>query len=210
MIKIVIADDHRLIRETWLIILGKDKRFDVVAACANSTEAVRSSRKLRPNVLLLDINMGPYNGIEAAKKIRKLSPDTGIIAVTMSNQPAHAKKLLSLGARGYVTKNSSPDEMTDAILAVSKGDVFICKEMAELLFESREGPGISSAVQTLTSRELEVANLIKAGHSSKEISLLLDICLKTVESHRHNLLKKLGVRNAVSLVHALNDGSSLN
>jgi DNA-binding NarL/FixJ family response regulator len=210
MIKILIADDHRLIRETWSVILGRDKRFNVLAGCANSTEAVRSSRKLRPDVLLLDINMGPYNGIEAAKRIRKVSPDTGIIAVTMSNQPAHAKKLLGLGAKGYVTKNSSPEEMTDAIVAVSKGQIFICAEMAELLAESSKENGNISGVHRLTAREIQVADLIKAGHSSREISQMLDICLKTVETHRHNLLKKLGVKNAVSLVHALNDNVSLN
>jgi DNA-binding NarL/FixJ family response regulator len=210
MIQILIADDHRLIRETWSVILEKDKRFHVVASCGNSTEAVKSSRRLKPNILLLDINMGPYNGIEAAKKIRKVSPDTHIIAVTMSNQPAHAKKLLSLGAKGYVTKNSSPEEMTNAILAVSKGEVFICAEMTELLAESSKEESNISAIHTLTNREIEVGNLIKAGNSSREISQKLDIGLKTVETHRHNLLKKLGVRNVVSLIHALNDDFSLN
>jgi DNA-binding NarL/FixJ family response regulator len=153
--------------------------------------------------------MGPYDGIEAAKKIRILSPSTGIIGVTMSNQPAHAKRLLQLGAKGYVTKNSSPGEMTDAILAVSKGQIFICSEMAELLSETSKDGNIS-AVHKLTARELQVADLVKAGHSSREIGQTLDICLKTVETHRHNLLKKLGVKNAVSLVHALKDSGSLN
>lgn len=210
MIQILIADDHRLIREAWSLVLARDKRFNVLECCANSTEAVRSARKLRPDVLLLDINMGPYNGIQAAKRIRKVSPCTGIIAVTMSNQPAHAKKLLRLGAKGYVTKNSSPDEMTDAIVAVSKGQIFICAEMAKLLAESSKEQGNITGVHRLTTREIQVADLIKAGHTSREISQKLDICLKTVETHRHNLHKKLGVKNAVSLVHALNDHVSLN
>ena len=175
MIQILIADDHRLIREAWSLVLGRDQRFNVLEVCANSTEAVRFSRKLRPDVLLLDINMGPYNGIEAAKRIRKVSPDTGIIAVTMSKQAAHAKKLLRLGAKGYVTKNSSPEEMADAIVAVSKGQIFICAEMAKLLAESSKELGNISGVHRLTAREIQVADLIKAGRSSREISQVLEI-----------------------------------
>ncbi len=207
MIQIVIADDHQLIRNAWTMILGKDRRFKVIGSCSDSNEAVQMCQKLQPDILLLDIFMVPFNGIEAAKKIRRISPATGIIAVTMSNHPAHAKKMFLMGALGYVTKNSSVAEMKEAILVVSEGRKFICEEIRELLFPSDESSGIPTAIQSLTGRELEIIEKIKAGHSSKEISEALDISVKTVESHRHNILKKLQVKNAVSLVQLIEESA---
>jgi len=205
MIRILIADDHQLIREAWSLILSRDKRFKILGSCSDSAETVRMSRKLKPDILLLDINMAPFSGIEAAKKIRRISPETGIIAVTISNHPAHAKQMFQLGALGYVTKNSSAVEMKEAILAVSEGRKFVCAEMQELLLASQETRNTDAAIQSLTGRELEVIKHIKAGHSSREIGEALDISLKTVEVHRHNILKKLQVKNAVSLVHFIDE-----
>ena len=205
MIQILIADDHQMIREAWTMILSRDRRFKIIGGCPDSTEAVKMSRKLKPDILLLDIYMKPFNGIEAAKKIRRVSPSTGIIAVTISNHPAHAKKMLLLGALGYVTKNSPAMEMKEAILAVSEGREYICTEMQELLSASQGGSDHHSAIQTLTGRELDVVKLIKNGHSSKEISEALTISVKTVETHRHNILKKLRVKNAVSLLHMMDE-----
>jgi DNA-binding NarL/FixJ family response regulator len=207
MIHILIADDHLLLREAWSMILRKDHRFMIIGSCSNSTQAVKMSRKLRPDVLLLDINMAPYNGIEAAQKIRLISPETRIIALTMSNDPAYAKKMFQLGAMGYVTKNSSIEEMTEAILTVSRGDNYVCNEMKEILTASREDPRKFQAIQLLTKREIQVIEMIKSGHSSKEICEELDITLNTVETHRYNILKKLGVKNAASLIHFMNDSS---
>ena len=207
MIHILIADDHLLLREAWSMILRKDHRFMIIGSCSNSTQAVKLSRKLKPDILLLDINMAPYNGIEAAQKIRLISPETRIIALTMSNDPAYAKKMFQLGAMGYVTKNSSIEEMTEAILTVSKGDNYVCNEMKEILTTSRADPGKFQAIQLLTKREIQVIEMIKSGHSSKEICEELDITLNTVETHRYNILKKLGVKNAASLIHFMNDSS---
>jgi DNA-binding NarL/FixJ family response regulator len=207
MIHILIADDHLLLREAWTMILRKDHRFMIIGSCSNSTQAVKLSRKLKPDILLLDINMTPYNGIEAAEKIRGISPETRIIALTMSNDPAYAKKMFQLGALGYVTKNSSIEEMTEAILTVFKGNRYVCKEMKEILTASREDPKKFLAIHLLTKREIEVINMIKAGHTSKEICEELDISLNTVETHRYNISKKLGVNNAASLIHFMNDSS---
>ena len=204
MIRILIADDHQLLRDTWSLILNMDKRFTIVGSCSNSTETVKMSRALKPDILLLDINMSPFNGIEATQKIRKISPETGIIAVTMSNLLAHVKAMLQLGALGYVTKNSSIDEMVEAILTVSKGDVFICSEMRELLSDSRAITENFSAVHLLTNREVEIVNLIRTGRSSKEICTELNISLNTVETHRYNISRKLKVKNAVSLIQYMN------
>lgn len=209
MISILIADDHKLIRETWTYILNRDSRFKVVGSCSNSEEAVRMSEELKPQIVLMDINMAPFSGIEATRRIREASPDSRIIGVTMHTQPTYAKKMLQLGASGYVTKNSSKEEMFNAILEVSKGNKFICEEIKELLSEAQEDTTAISAINTLTEREMDVINLIKQGSSSKDISLKLDISIKTVEVHRHNILKKLKLKNAASLIHFMNSSTVL-
>lgn len=207
MIRILIADDHKLIRETWTYILNSDSRFEVIGSCSNSEEAVKMTEEKHPNVVLMDINMVPFSGIEATRQIREVSPETRVIGVTMHSQPAYAKKMLQFGASGYVTKNSSREEMVDAILEVSMGNKFICEEMREIINESIEDPNSLAAINTLTEREMDVVNLIRQGSSSKDISFKLDISIKTVEVHRHNILKKLKLKNAASLIHFMNVSS---
>jgi DNA-binding NarL/FixJ family response regulator len=209
MISIIIADDHKLIRETWTYILNRDSRFRVIGSCSNSEEAVKMSEQKQPNVVLMDINMIPFSGIEATRQIREVAPESRIIGVTMHSQPAYAKKMLQYGASGYVTKNSSREEMVTAILEVSKGNKYLCDEIKELITDSVEDPDSFSAVNSLTEREMDVINLIRHGSSSKDISVKLNISIKTVEVHRHNILKKLKLKNAASLIHFMNTSSVL-
>lgn len=205
-ISVMIADDHKLIRETWTFVLNNDPRFHVVAECGDSEEAVELAKTHRPNIILMDINMMPLSGFDATEKIRKVSPTSRIIGVSMHSQPAYAKKMLQMGARGYVTKNSSREEMIKAIIEVHNGNKYICEEIknniSELILEDKnESPNIN----VLTEREIQVINLIREGLSSREISQRLNISLKTVEVHRHNILKKLKLKNSASLVNFINN-----
>jgi DNA-binding NarL/FixJ family response regulator len=209
MISILIADDHKLIRETWTYILNRDSRFKVIGSCSNSEEAVKMSEEKHPNVVLMDINMVPFSGIEATRQIREVSPESRVIGVTMHSQPAYAKKMMQFGACGYVTKNSSREEMVTAILEVAKGNKYVCEEMKDLISENAEDTNTMSAVNTLTEREMDVINLIRQGSSSKDISAKLEISIKTVEVHRHNILKKLKLKNAASLIHFMNTSTAL-
>lgn len=209
MISILIADDHKLIRETWTYILNRDSRFKVIGSCSNSEEAVRMTEQKHPNVVLMDINMVPFSGIEATRQIKEISPETRVIGVTMHSQPAYAKKMLQIGASGYVTKNSSKEEMVTAILEVSKGNKFVCEEIKDLISETTDDSAIQLAINTLTEREMDVINLIRQGSSSKDISVKLNISIKTVEVHRHNILKKLRLKNAASLIHFMNTSTIL-
>jgi DNA-binding NarL/FixJ family response regulator len=207
-ISILIADDHKLIRETWTYILNSDPRFQVVAECGDSEQAVEMARQKRPNIVLMDINMTPINGFEATERIRKISPGSKIIGVSMHSQPAYAKKMLQVGARGYVTKNSSRDEMFKAIMEVHHGNKYVCEEIKtiiseQLLEDNQDSPNIN----TLTEREIQIINHIREGLSSKEIAGKLDISLKTVEVHRHNILKKLKLKNSASLVNFINSSA---
>ena len=204
-VSIMIVDDHTLIRETWSFLLGKNENFDVVAECGDGERAIELARDKRPDVVLLDINMAPMSGFDVLKMIRKYSPGSKIIGVSMHSQPAYAKKMLRLGAKGYVTKNSPRQEMLEAISEVSQNHVYICQEVKnilsdQLLNQDQANPDINN----LSDREMQIVRALKEGLSSKEIASDLSISLKTVEVHRHNILKKLKLKNTVSLINFIN------
>jgi DNA-binding NarL/FixJ family response regulator len=208
-ISILIADDHKLIRETWSHILNEDPRFRVIATCGDSQEAVELAGEKKPSIILMDISMTPFSGMEATQQIRRISPDSRIIGVSIHSQPAYAKKMLQIGARGYVTKNSSKEEMIKAILEVYEGKKYICDEIKNIVSEQMlEDNQIAPNINALTEREIQIIDLIKEGCSSREIGDKLQISLKTVEVHRHNILKKLKLKNSASLVNFVNKNST--
>ncbi|WP_028786857.1 response regulator [Terrimonas ferruginea] len=204
-ITILLVDDHKLIRDSWSFILNSDDRFEVVDSTGSGEEAVEISRNTRPDIVLMDVNMSPMNGFDATKQIRKLSPGSRVIGVSMHSMPAYAKRLIQLGAMGYVTKNSSKEEMIHAIIEVYNGKKYICEEVKNILAqqEIQDEPG-QPDMNNLSRRELDIIQFIKDGFSSKEIAVKLDISLKTVEVHRYNILKKLNLRNTASLVNFIN------
>ena len=128
-ITVLIVDDHTLIRETWSFLLGRNENFEVIAEVGDGQKAIDIARDKRPNIVLLDINMTPLNGFDVLKMIRKQSPGSKVIAVSMHSQPAYAKKMLRMGAKGYITKNSPRQEMLDAIMDVYNGNTYICQEV---------------------------------------------------------------------------------
>jgi two-component system invasion response regulator UvrY len=130
-IRIVIVDDHPLIRETWKVLLELDKRFIVIAQCSNGAEAIDAAREYTPDIILMDINMHPINGFEATRKIVTQNPTVKIIGMSVNNQPSYARNMLQLGAKGYVTKNSTKEEMASAITTVHNGGQFICEEVKQ-------------------------------------------------------------------------------
>lgn len=203
-INILIADDHKLIRETWSYILNNDIRFAVTDQCASGEEAVLLAKEKRPDIVLMDINMSEMNGVEATEQIRKFAPATKIVAVSMHNQPVYVKKIMKIGAKGYVTKNSPVDELLNAIVEVHNGNKYICEEMKQILSEQALVENEKQGLNALSEREIEIIQLIKSGLSSKEIASKLDISLKTVEVHRHNILKKLNLKNTAALVNFIN------
>jgi two-component system invasion response regulator UvrY len=205
-IKILIVDDHTLIREAWALLLEHhEETFEVVANVGDGQRAIELARDKRPDIILLDINMVPLSGFDIITTILKLSPKSKVIAISMHVQSAYAKKMLQLGARGYVTKNSSSEEMLTAIQTVYGGKTYICQEVKNILsVEVLEGDDSAPKLSQLTVRELEIVNMIRTGLSSKEISADLSIACKTVEVHRHNILKKLNVKNAAALINLIN------
>jgi len=136
-IRLVIVDDHNLMRETWKMVLQRDPRIRVIAECASGDEAIRCAESEKPDVMLMDINMTPVNGFEATRKISKANPEIRIIGLSINNQPTYAKNMLQLGAKGYVTKNSPSEELLEAIAIVMNGGTYLCREIQEKLPEGR-------------------------------------------------------------------------
>ena len=138
-IRIIIADDHFLIAETWASLINMDPNFEVVRVYDNTKSLIDEITEVKPDVAILDININPFSGIEATKMIKKLAPGTRIIGVSMHNQPSFAKKMMRNGAMGYVTKNSSKQEMYDAIKSVMNGQKYICAEIQKNIIASTLG-----------------------------------------------------------------------
>ncbi len=201
-ITILLVDDHKLIRDSWTFILNSDPRFLVIGETSNGDQAIEIAKIIKPDIVLMDVNMTPVNGFDATKQICEFSPDSKVIGISMHSMPAYAKRMLQVGAMGYVTKNSSKEEMISAIIEVNNGNKYICEEVKNILTQQElEEEDGQPDMNVLSRRELEIAKLIKEGMSSKEIAVRLDISLKTVEVHRYNILKKLNLKNTASLVN---------
>ncbi len=205
-ISILIADDHTLVRELWTAMLNSQPDMEVVASCSTGEEAVEKAKELRPDVVTMDINMPGMNGFEAAGLIRKYSPASRIVGVSLHSQPAYAKRMMQKGALGYVTKNSTSAEMIEAIKEVAKGKKFICEEIKRNLCDAVIGEeNNNNAIHTLSAREIECIEHIRQGLISKEIAETMKISNKTVEVHRYNILKKLNLKNTAALVNFVNN-----
>ncbi len=207
-ITIIIFDDHNLVAEMWSELINSDERFSVIAICNDtSAKSIELVKTKKPDVVIMDINIQPLSGIDATKLVRKESPGSKIIGVSMHNQPSFAKRMLKNGATGYVTKSSNRNEMFEAIIAVSSGEKYICKEIQENLskqiFVDDDTPDISK----LSEREIDVLKHIKDGLSSKEIAEKLFLSSRTVEVHRSNILKKLNLKNTASLLKFIHNSS---
>jgi DNA-binding NarL/FixJ family response regulator len=205
-ITILLVDDHKLIRDSWSFILNNDPRFQIVGETSGGNEAIELTKTRKPQIVLMDVNMTPVNGFDATREIHKSSPDSKVIGISMYTMPAYAKRMLQMGAMGYVTKNSSKDEMFAAIVEVSNGKKYVCDEVKDILaLQELEDDGAKPPdMNVLSRREIEIVQLIREGMSSKEIALRISVSLKTVEVHRYNILKKLGLKNTASLVNFIN------
>lgn len=204
---ILIVDDHKMIRDAWEFVLIHSTQHEIIGNVGDGQTAIDLTKEKKPDVILLDINMNPVNGFEVIKSVRKFSPLTKVIAVTHNTQPTYVRKMFKLGAKGYVSKNSSHKEMLDAINAVIKNEIFICQEIKDILSNkmvTETGDDIEHRINKLSERELEIIKHLKTGLTSKQISSKLFISSKTVEVHRHNIFKKMGVKNTAALISAMN------
>lgn len=205
-ITIVIADDHLLIAETWATLINLDPAFRVLKVFNNTQQLLEEVSQLKPDVVLLDINIHPISGLDTVPLLKEKSPGTRVVGVSMHTQPSFAKRMIENGAKGYVTKNSGKDEMYRAIMEVMEGKTYICQEIRNKhAMGVLEGDTVAAKLNSLSAREIEIIKLIKQGKTTEEIAGLLFLSPKTVGSHRTKILKKLDLKNSLSLVRLINE-----
>ena len=207
-IRLFFVDDHRMMIDMWSALLGSDPRFEVVGYALDGESAIEKVKTLQPQVVLMDITLPGQSGIETTKQIRDQNPGVRILAVSMHSNTLLIKQMLTNGASGYVSKTSSFEEMSSAIQTVANGQRYISDDIKELITAQMINPEIQSAaakINQLTKREMEIVDMLKEGLSSKEIAERLFISNRTVEVHRYNIFRKLGVTNIVSLIKLVNE-----
>jgi two-component system, NarL family, response regulator NreC len=200
---IVLADDHRIVRQGLQAILKTESAFRVVGEAANGLETLRLVSRLRPDILLLDLMLPSLTGFEVIRQAVHRSPQTRIIVLSMHANEAYVQEALRAGARGYVLKESGAEELVHAIREVLAGGRFLSPPLSEQTLRAYSEKARAAAFdpyETLTAREREVLDLTVEGNTSGEISKKLFISPRTVESHRTNLMRKLGLRNQKELI----------
>ncbi len=202
--KVLIADDHGVVRKGLRLLLEQYPELVVVGEAANGREAVTMAATLSPQVVVLDVAMPILNGIEAAEQILKVNSQLGVILLTMHADESYVLRALHAGVRGYLLKESAEEDLLSAIKSVANGKPFFSKAINEVLLEDYmrvlKQQGLSDTFDLLTSREKEVLQLLAEGRTNKEVATLLDVSPYTVESHRTNLMQKLNVHNTAEIV----------
>lgn len=204
-IKLIIIEDHTMVREMWKVLLSPLQGFEIVADCGTVTEARKILLEKNADVVLLDINLAGESGFDLLPEIQMYIPNVKVLGVSMHNILNYAKKFMRMGAMGYVTKSSTNQELIEAIRTVAAGKKYLCKEMRELLAsDSLTEKTNQPDVNMLSKRELEIIEYLRKGKNSKEISDELDISIRTVEVHRYNILRKLHLKNTAALISFIN------
>jgi len=202
-IRVLVADDHSIVREGIRHVLEATPGIEVVAEASNGREAIEQAQAREPDVALLDITMPEKSGIEVAAALRNVAPKVAVLILSMHDEGEYVLEAFRVGARGYLLKDASPAEMRDAVRAVHAGETYfgppIAARLTEGLRDARERDRERRALDQLTGREREVLVGITEGRTNKEIAAHLGISPRTVESHRESLMKKLGIRTVAGL-----------
>ena len=203
-VRILLADDHALMRQGLRHILESHSDFDIVAEASSGIEAVEAARAHKPDVAIVDVGMKELNGIEATSQILKHSPQTLVLILSMYSDERYVLRAVKAGARGYVLKNSAGDELLQAIAAIREGRVFFSPAVAEIFQNGfarlKDLANVNDRFDTLTDRERQVYQLLAEGNSNKEIAYRLNLSLHTVETHRWRIMEKLNLHSTAELV----------
>lgn len=209
MTRILIADNHTLFAQGLRSLVEQESDFEVVGQASDGREAVRHARELRPDVVLMDVVMPNLNGFDATRILREEAPQSRVLALSMHVDKRYVLGMLEAGAAGYVPKDASFEEVARAIRAVAAGQGYLSPTIAGLVVEgyTRRTPASAARDATLSSREREVLQLLAEGATAREIARRLHISVKTVETHRRNLLAKLELETVADLVrYAIKEG----
>ena len=203
-IRILLADDHTIMRRGLRLLLERQPGFEVVGEAADGRQAAERAEETKPDVAVLDVAMPNMSGIEAAQRIRALLPQVAIVILSMHSDEGYVLRALKAGARGYLLKDSAESDLIEAIKAVSEGKAFFSPEISKILVEDyvrdMKKRGAEDSYELLTSREREILQLLAEGKSNKDIANLLNLSLYTVETHRRNLQDKLNLHSLAELI----------
>ncbi len=200
---VLIADDHAIVRQGLRALIEADKDFQLVGEAADGLEAVRLVESLKPNLLIVDLMMPGLNGLEVARQTKEISPVTRIVVLSMYSDEAYVLEALRKGATGYVLKDAQSTDLLKALHAVAGGQHYLSPPLSERAIEvyaRKAGSATLDLFETLTKREREVLQLAAEGLSQNEIAARLSISPRTSETHRANLMRKLGLQNQTDLV----------
>lgn len=208
-IRVLLADDHNLVRAGLRALLEAMPGVEVVGCVEDGRKAIEFAQKLHPTVALLDIDMPGLNGLEAARRLRAEFPRLRVIILSVHDNEEYVRQALRAGAAGYLLKDAAPAELALALQAVARGETYLSPAVSRRVIEDylRGGPETPTTFERLTSRQREILQLIAEGHSTKDIARLLDLSVKTVETHRAALMQALDIHEVAGLVrYALRHG----
>mgnify|MGYP001557983184 FL=1 len=210
-IKVVLADDHAIVRQGLSAVISQEQDIKVVAEASNGKEVVDIAKKDSADIFIIDISMPILNGLEASSQIMQVNPNNRVIILSMHDNRAFIERALGLGIRGYVLKDSAADEIIQAIRAVYKDEYFLSPRISTFVIQdyidSRGQKIGEKKIVSLTEREREILQLIAEGYTNKEVGTHLKISVKTALAHRNNIMQKLGIHRQADLIrYALKEG----
>ncbi len=203
-IRILLADDHEVVRDGVRALLEKQTDMEVIGEASDGREAARLAEELRPDVVVMDVGMPNLNGIDATRRILNAHPQIAVVMLSMHQDESYVLRSLKAGAKGYLLKESLRSDVLEAIRAVAQGRSFLTKKISRMMQEDyiqeMEQRGLEDSYELLTDREREVLQLAAEGKPNKEIAAALNISLTTVETHRTHILQKLGLHSVPELI----------
>lgn len=202
-LKILIAEDHQTVREGIKLLVNAQDDMEIVGEASDGEMAVAEAQRLMPDVIVMDISMPTMNGLKATKRLRSLGIDVKILTLTRHTDDGYLQQLIAAGANGYVLKQSAPDELINAIRAIGSGNAYVDPSLQSKMlgsFAARTSSLRGENKNELTDRESEVLRLIALGYSNKEIGERIDLSVKTIEAHKANSMRKLGITSRTDIV----------
>jgi two-component system, NarL family, response regulator NreC len=197
--RILLADDHTVVRNGFRVLLGAQPDLEVVGEAANGREAVERATELQPDVVVMDVTMPELNGIEATRRLSELAPRTRVLALSMHKDAVYVREILRAGARGYLLKDSDEADLLMAVRAVARGEGYLSPSVSDAVLSDYR-KHVTDPIDLLTSREREVLQMIAEGKTNKDIANALNLSVYTVEAHRGRIMEKLNLHSTGELV----------
>jgi two-component system, NarL family, response regulator NreC len=198
-IRILLADDHAVVRQGFKMILDAQPDMEIVGEAGNGREAVEQAEQLRPDIVVMDVAMPELNGIEATRRLAASMPRTRVIALSMHKDSVYVREILRAGARGYLLKDSGAGDLVSAIRAVASGESYLSPAVSNAVLDDYR-KHVTNPIDLLTSREREVLQMLAEGKTNKEIAVVLNLSVYTVDAHRGRIMEKLNVHSINELV----------